>query len=340
MEAFSRLNRCRTCVLPECPGHIMLNSDKICNICLRHEKVSQGPRFDQEEDPAKLEILRKKIVRMKTEGPYDCAVSISGGKDSVMTLYIAKKILNLNPLAIFIDNGFVPDEMYSNVKNATDILQVDLLVYKTFAVPKLFKIMLESGQKFYYCRVCHALIDLSIRKLCKENNIKVILGGYTKGQMYIKNFELFWIYEQSDQNIVTLVKNHPDFSSYAELFANQNAYFSKHFGNIVQLSPFKYMKWNEDLILDLIQRELDFKLPQRSWPDKSSNCYFNFVAQHLARKQFGYAQHEVELSDLVRAGELTLGRAQEIIASPIEESDLIYALEKMNLNLDVLDNAI
>lgn len=32
---------------------------------------------------------------------YDCAIGVSGAKDSIMTLYIAKKELKLNPLAIF-----------------------------------------------------------------------------------------------------------------------------------------------------------------------------------------------------------------------------------------------
>ena len=88
---------------------------------------------------------------------------------------------------------------------------------------------------------------------------------------------------------------------------------------------------------DLITKELKFKLPKKSWPNKSSNCSFNFVAQHLAIQQFGYAQHEVELSNLVRSGELTRERAEEIINSPITREDMDISLNKLGVKLEDIE---
>lgn len=39
------------------------------------------------------------------------------------------------------------------------------------------------------------------------------------------------------------------------------------------------MTWNENEILNIITEELKFKIPKNSWPDKSSNCMFNYVSQ-------------------------------------------------------------
>ena len=251
-----------------------------------------------------------------------------------MTLYVAVRILGLNPLSIIIDNGFALDEMYANVKNATDILGVDLMVFKTADLLKIFPQMIRSGKPIYYCRVCHALIDNAIRRIAHQNGIDLILGGYTKGQQYIRNSELFWIYKESDENAVELFQNMPGYEDYANLIHNQNKYFREHYGNMRLLSPFKYIEWNEDKILDIITRELKFQLPKRSWPDKSSNCSFNYVAQYLTEKVFRYGQHEMELSELVRVGEMSRERALEIIHSPIEESDLEKPLEKMGLTVE------
>lgn len=71
-----------------------------------------------------LKKLLKECTSIKNS-KYDCAVSISGGKDSLMVLYIAKKILNLNPLGICIDNGFIrEEELVNNIKNAADVLEI------------------------------------------------------------------------------------------------------------------------------------------------------------------------------------------------------------------------
>lgn len=332
--------RCCSCILPETDGCISLNENGICQVCEKYRKLKNtGNKIDSLSEEERLNILRKKVEKFTGGGgKYDCAVSVSGGKDSIMTLYIAKEILHLNPLAIFIDNGFALEEMYHNVRNATDILGTDLIIYKTADVMKIFTKCLASGKNIYYCRVCHALIDKAVRDICRQNQIKLVLGGYTKGQQYIRNFELFWIYEQSDKNIAEILENDSEYSGLVEMYRNQPKYFREHYGDIVQLSPFKYIEWNEDEILKLITEKLGFKLPEKSWPDKSSNCSFNYVAQYLAMKQFGYAQHETELSDMVRAGELTRSRALQIVETPIEDTDMIPPLEKMGFSLsDVTD---
>ncbi|MBR3045586.1 MAG: phosphoadenosine phosphosulfate reductase family protein [Oscillospiraceae bacterium] len=327
--------RCKICIMPETPGHVELDENGVCNLCRAFRQTEmQQETFESFSPEKKLAILQKKVDRYKNKGEYDCAVAVSGGKDSIMTLYIAVKVLGLKPLAIFIDNGFALEEMYQNVRNATDILGADLIVYKTAAMLRMFPKLIKSGRRLYYCRICHALLDMAVLSICHKYNIGLALGGYTKGQQYLRNNELFWIYDESDRNICELLKDDPEFGHLLPLYQNQHAYFEEHFGRIQQISPFKYVEWNEDEILKLITEELKWQKPQRSWPDKSSNCAFNYVAQYLAEKQFGYAQHESELSVQVRSKELTRERAEQIIESPIEESDLVNALQKLGLTLD------
>ena len=124
--------RCACCIMPEAEGHITLGKNGVCSVCRNlQEKSVPSQSFDSKSPEEKLETLKKIVAPYKKGNRYDCAVSVSGGKDSIMTLYVAVRVLGLNPLAIIIDNGFALDEMYANVKNATDILGVDLMVFKT-----------------------------------------------------------------------------------------------------------------------------------------------------------------------------------------------------------------
>ena len=107
-----------------------------------------------------------------------------------MTLYIAKKILGLNPLAVMIDSGFALKEMPKNLENATDILGIDSMIFKMSDIQDVFGLLLRSKKRIYYCRLCHALLDLKIHEIASRFGVNLILGGYTKGQQYIKKFRV------------------------------------------------------------------------------------------------------------------------------------------------------
>lgn len=324
-----KVKRCASCVMPEVTGRFDFKDNGICERCSAHTQITKSTNQYKG-----IEAFRKKIAFYdKGRSHYNCAVSVSGGKDSLMTLYIAKKKLGLNVLGIFVDNGFVPPEMYENIKNAADILDVDVITYKTSQIKQVFKLCLESQREFYYCRICHTLLDYYVRRICYQNNIDILLGGYTKGQQYITNSELFWIYNISDKNIKELIDREDVGSDLAKLFANPMIYLAEEYGNIVSLSPFKYIEWNENEILSILKKELRFKLPEESWPDKSSNCYFNYVAQLKSEIDFGYSQHDTEISDLIRSGEITRERGLEIIETPIYKHHLEKALSLIGVQL-------
>ena len=62
------------------------------------------------------------------------------------------------------------------------------------------------------------------------------------------------------------------------------------------------------------------------------SCY-----PYLVEKDFGYAQHEVELSELVRDGEMTRQRALQICSSPILQDAIGESLEKLGLTIQDLE---
>jgi hypothetical protein len=316
--------------MPEVEGHIQLDAGGLCNLCAKHREAGCG------QSPAAAEGLPRLMekvdaLRGASAGPYDCLVALSGGKDSTMALHIAVKKLGLKPLAVFIDNGFCVEAMYRNVQNAADSLDVDLLILKPQLVRNLFRHLLKSGSRVYFCRICNALIDYYIRKFALQHGIKLLISGHTKGQEFLKATELFWIYRASDVALLEAIKDMQEFSLVAEMFASLTLFFHRHFGALTLLSPFHYLEYEESEILETITHDMNYALPGISWPAGSTNCLFNFVCQRLTVEWFGYSQHEAEISTLVRRGEMTRQRALEIIETPIAQRDLELGLERIGL---------
>ena len=319
---------CIKCGLPQCKDKIKIDDQGICNICREYSTASSNIKLNSVDNLSKEErrqILNNKVqkhVKHCTNPKYNCVVAVSGGKDSLMTLYVAKKELGLNPVGFFIDNGFAIDEMKENIDNA----------FKTEYLKGLFRVLLKSKKEIYYCRVCHLLIDFYVKRFCKENNISLLLGGYTKGQAYISKNELFWIYSISDSNTIEALENYPEYEEVVDIVKNPLIYFAKNFKEIEQISPFKYIDYSEEEIIEFLEHNIKFKVPKHSWPQNSTNCRFNYLSQFLARKQFGYSQHEVEIATLVREKEMTLQHATRILNTPITDDDISDVLNVLDLN--------
>ncbi len=321
--------------MPMVEGHITLDENQVCNSCLE-DRIFQG-QTKTEKDKYGIDALKKIINDIKKERPeqkYDCLVGVSGGKDSIMCLYIAKEVLGLNPLAVFIDNGFGIPEMYENIHHAVDKLNIDFIAFRTNKLKSVFKELLLTKKPVYYCRICHEMLDVYLREIAQKYNINLLLGGYTKGQGYARTSELYWIFEESDKNIIETLIQNPEFEQIANIVSNHAMYLYENFDSINQINPFEYMDYDEKSIIEFLQKEYYFKLPQKSWPKASTNCLFNYVSQFLAQKNFGYSQHEVELSTLIRNGEMTRDRGMEIIETPITKEILDEVLEKLELTYD------
>lgn len=328
------MRRCKCCIMPEVKDQVEFDSRGRCKVCAK--QGSAGHKTEQVPAETGLAALQQKVNDLKADrqGSYDCVVGVSGGKDSTMTLYVAKKKLGLNPLAVFVDNGFCSEEMYQNVINATDALGVDLMMFKPGLIKSLFKTLLIRKKNVYFCRICNALIDVYLRETAARHGVRLLLGGYTKGQEFLKGRELFWIYRVSDDALVGAIKNNPEFRFVHDMFESLTQYFYDNFNSIQLVSPFQYLDYDEDEIVRVISSELGFSLPRISWPEGSTNCLFNVVSQFLAVRSFGYSQHEVEISTLVRKGEMSRQRALEIVETPMSREHMDMALKKIGLTCD------
>jgi|TergutMp193P3_1026864.scaffolds.fasta_scaffold01341_8 hypothetical protein len=152
---------CERCQLTTEDG-IQIASNGMCDLCNDFEqKKQEGYVFkdykgNESESRKSLLTRIQDIKNRENQGKYDCLLHLSGGKDSVMALYELKNIYDMRILAYMHDNGFESEEAKNNVKNATDILSVDLIYLKQEVAYKPFYHFFRSGlyKKVDVCAFC------------------------------------------------------------------------------------------------------------------------------------------------------------------------------------------
>jgi hypothetical protein len=121
------LRICSRCVLDTTVPDIRFDAQGVCHFCHIHDELDkQFPLSDEGQTK-----LHDSVARIKKRGrgkPYDIVVGVSGGRDSSFGLYMAVT-LGLRPLAVHLDNGWNSEIAVSNIKNATDKLDVDLVTH-------------------------------------------------------------------------------------------------------------------------------------------------------------------------------------------------------------------
>lgn len=125
---------------------------------------------------------------------YDCALMLSGGKDSSFLLYLLTKIYNLKVLALHVDHGYGYEDISAEAIRITQNLGVDLKIirpnayffgklYNSFFLEKhLYK---NASTNNYICEICTVLIWSICMKETKQLGIKTLISGLSPEQIKI-----------------------------------------------------------------------------------------------------------------------------------------------------------
>ena len=108
---------CKKCVMPDTRPGIKFNEDGICSACVAHENKK---KIDYQERFSELERLCDKYRGMNGDG-YDCAIAVSGGKDSHYQVHVMKELLHMNPILFSVEDNFPMTEAGKhNLKNISE----------------------------------------------------------------------------------------------------------------------------------------------------------------------------------------------------------------------------
>ena len=115
---------CKKCLMPDTRPNIKFNDDGICSACINFEKQKTT---DWDERWKELEKICQ-VHKGKNGKKYDCAIAVSGGKDSHFQTYIIKEKLKMNPLLITVGNIDWTETGRKNLENISETFGVDIIM--------------------------------------------------------------------------------------------------------------------------------------------------------------------------------------------------------------------
>ena len=141
---------CKRCVMPDTRPGITFNEDGICSACQSYERrknIDWDARFHE------LEELCNKYRGMNGSG-YDCAIAVSGGKDSHFQVHLMKNVMHMNPILFSVEDNFPMTEAGKhNIKNISEEFGCNIISIKPDirAQKKLMRYMFEKyGKPTWY----------------------------------------------------------------------------------------------------------------------------------------------------------------------------------------------
>lgn len=324
---------CRKCVLSMRGPGGLLDADGICSICATEEHRHHSVHPMVETDL--IELLQK----LQRKGDYDCLVMCSGGKDSTASLYYMKKRYGLNVLAFTFDNGFENPEALKNISTAVEILGVDFLKYKSSFMNDLFSELLISGSKAVICHLCSIWYMGVAFDITEKYKIPTLVAGWTKGQYErhdkgfgparLKCSPVFDEMARASESFITdLSRKYSKYKNFPKSMEEVVCRAEKKWKPVV-ISPHWYLPFDETHNVELIKKELNWQAPSRSYPKKSTNCLLNYLSSYLAMKNYGYTHYHVEMSKLIRSGQISRNEAIDRLKMDFDQSILEEVSQKL-----------
>ncbi|MDD5730484.1 MAG: 7-cyano-7-deazaguanine synthase [Candidatus Omnitrophica bacterium] len=322
---------CKKCVLPEHKPDIWLNDEGVCNICLAFDKAKSGKPANNLLETELVKLLNKARSKEK----YDCLLMCSGGKDSTLSLYYLKKKYRMNPLAFTFDHGFENSQALENVKNAVNILGVDWMYIKSDFMRDVFAKIIQTGSSAPICHVCAIwylglTYDTAIRF-----NIPLIIGGWTKGQA-VEEGESGREYLSMSKATADFISSHlnkdPRYRNFPRSIKELTDRVRRK-KRILTVSPHWFLPYDPAGIMETLKKELKWKAPDLSYPKHSTNCLINFASVFESMKNYGYTHYHIEMSKLIRKGELTREEALRLLEIDFDKEFVNRILSKTGCQL-------
>jgi len=330
------LVRCSRCLLDTTVPNIKFDKNGICNYCKNHDELIKYYHiFDNEYKTGKLQEIVTKIKEKGRHNRYDCLIGVSGGTDSIYTLYLAKQ-LGLRPLALHFDNGWNSEIANHNIQNATKKLGIDLYTY-VVDWEEFKKIQIAFLRASVPC--VEVPTDIAITgvrfKIAVQENIKYIIDGssfITEGTVPIDWSYIDGTYLNTINRMFGQQKNlrsHPNITIY-------KIFYYTFIRKILIIPILNYVDYDKNEARKLLEQELGWRYyGGHHYENIYSHWAFGWYTYH----KFGFDKRKISLSGPVRTGKLTREEALKIIESPpdVAPETTEYVIRKLGLTVKEYD---
>ncbi len=301
---------CRNCVLPLDFPHVTFDATGLCSLCRDYEKTVK----DREARKREFAERFKSLVKEKAgRGPYDVLMCYSGGKDSSYALTLFKETYGLKVLAFTLDNGFLPPETFTNIRNVVEKLGVDHVFHKMNfgALKGIFRASLERNlyspksmeRASAVCVSCIGFVKYLAFQMAIEKGIPFIGYGWTPGQAPVTSSVLRLEPAMLKQMAGALQGPMREVAGKAV-----DPYFlsERHFAEPERfpylIHPAAFADYDEERVFKTIEK-LGWRRP-KGLDANSTNCMLNSLAVENHKARYGFNPYAFELAGLVRQGYL------------------------------------
>ncbi len=308
--------------------NIQFNEHGVCQYCKIHDELEKEYPLD-ETGWQKLLRLVEKIKKDGRGKSSDIIVGVSGGRDSTFALYTAVK-LGLRPLAVHFDNGWDSEIAVTNIKRATEKLNVDL---HTFVIEwDEFKDLQIS---FLKASVPDAEIptDVAIHgvllRVAAQEGIKYVVFAHS---FRTEGFSpIGWTY--MDGRYIEQVQKEfgkKPLKTFPNVTLKDLLYY--RLVKRIQVIPLlAYVRYHQKEVEELLARELGWAY---YGGHHHESYYTHFFQSFYLPQKFNIDKRKLEYSALIRSGQMIREEALKEITEqvyPYDEDLVSYTIHKLGI---------
>lgn len=126
-DSLKEIQVCNRCLMLSTRPGIEFDEEGICSACRVYENQKN---IDWKKRYAELEAICDKYRGMNGTG-WDCAIAVSGGKDSHFQVHLMKEVLKMNPILFSVEDNFTMTEAGKhNLKNLSEEFGCNIISLK------------------------------------------------------------------------------------------------------------------------------------------------------------------------------------------------------------------
>lgn len=310
------VKRCVRCLLPATTPGLVIGADGVCSVC--RDYIPMQTLGEQ--------ALREELVYPQgNPSDYDCLVPISGGADSIYTVFYLSQKMRLRVLAVHYDHGLGSENKLKMLKWVEDSLGVKILYYrwekeKTQALIRHnLRALLPYGPQTMQaalCRQCGYGIRAAVFTEMVKRGLHSVWGVHSMEKIpfrYCQEVDLphYLLQRHGLDAIQSLRLRHrqtlevpsPGVSPLGLLFSKMGyPTLPETSPNLKVIHLYSYIPWDKRRMLRELQ---EGGIDTQALASAHSDCTLPPIVDHILRRAWTVGKKEVYVSNLVREGLLT-----------------------------------
>lgn len=333
---------CKRCIMDTTDPDISFDEEGVCNHCRKYDIRVANEVETGDEGERRLQAIAARIRADGANKKYDCIIGLSGGVDSSMAAYTAKR-LGLRPLAVHLDNGWNSELAVQNMTRIVDRLDFDFQLHKVDweEFKDLQLSFLKASVPNCEIPTDHAINALLLHTAAQQN-VRYIIGGgniATEGIL-----PPAWGHYNLDLKHIRAIHRRFGTLPLRTIPLISVSSFVHHvlIRGIRIIPVLNYIDYRKTSAVRLLEQELGWQSPGGKHYE---SVYTRFVQGHVLPNKFGFDKRKAHFSTLICSGDMSRDDAlKEIEKSPYPKSDMwadrALLLEKFGISSEELEQIL